>query len=156
MSKKLFNFIDRAGKATYAGGGKREENPEREGFIELVYSEGVFDYRDSYTGYYRSRGTEIVRKNGVPIWSAMYGGGMVKGKDELAGQTFDFLKKAMSENEEGYESFRGPHNFSEGDWVYKYEQEGNVDEFHGYEEIHHKGELVFFHRVIGGTIKHRK
>ena len=29
--KQLFDFVDRAGKATYAGGGKHEEHPERPG-----------------------------------------------------------------------------------------------------------------------------
>lgn len=68
--KQLREFIGRAGAATYAGGGAVEENPEREGFIELVYTEGELVYRDSYTGYRRSRGIELVRKNWEPIWAS--------------------------------------------------------------------------------------
>lgn len=154
--EKLRSFIDRAGKSTYAGGGKREENPQRPEFIELVYSEDGFDYRDSYTGYIRSRGMEVVRENGKPVWSSAYGGGMIEGKEELANKTFGFLKKAMSSDEEGFNSFRGPRNFIDGDWEYKYKQEGDIEEFHGYEEIHFKGKLVFIHRIIGGVIKHKK
>lgn len=155
MSRRLFDFINRAGKATYVVGGKREEKPERDGFIEWVYSEGDFEYRDSFTGYYRSRGMEVVREKGVPVWSSMYGGGMIEGREDLAERTFDFLKKAMSADEEDFDSFRGPQNFIDEDWEYRYKQEGDINEFHGYEEIHHKGEMVFWHRIIGGKVKHK-
>lgn len=151
--EELLAFLDRAGKATYAGGGKDEENPERAGFIELLYTEGDFSYRDSYTGYYRSRGMEVVRYKGMPIWTSMYGGGMAEGKDELADITFDFLKKALGAREEGFESFRGPHVLEDGDWKHTYTQEGNALEFSGYQEIYYKGELVFFHRIIGGVVE---
>ena len=153
--KELFGFVDRAGKATYAGDGKVEKIPERPGFIELTYSENDLTYRDSYTGHYRSRGMEVVRKKGVPVWTSMYGGGMVGGKEQLAGETFDFLKRAMSAGEPGFASFRGPHTFQDGEWKYTYKQEGDVNEFNGYEEIYYQGELVFFHRVIGGLVKNR-
>ncbi len=49
----LEQFIDKAGRATYAGRGKKERNPERKGFAEMVFSEGDFNYRDSWTGYIR-------------------------------------------------------------------------------------------------------
>jgi hypothetical protein len=154
--EQLRDFINTAAAATYAGGGSHVENPERTGFYELVYEEPPFSYRDSYTGHYRSRGMEVVRHAGVPVWSSSYGGGMVDGKDDLSEQTFGFLKQAMSADEEGFDSFRGPSVLEDGDWRYTYQQEGNQEEFHGYEEIHYKGELVFYHRIIGGTIKHQK
>lgn len=150
-SKQLFDFIDKAGKATWVGGGK-EVNPERKDFHELEFKEGNFYYRDSYTGHYRSRGMELVRHKSKPVWAALYGGGMVDGKEDLANETFEFLKKAMSRDEEGFESFRGPHKFEEADWKYSYEQTGDIFEFNGYEEIYFKNKLVFFHRIIGGVI----
>lgn len=151
-SQQLSEFVSRAAKATYAGGGEYEKGPERPGFYELTYAEGELSYRDSYTGFYRSRGMEVVRFNGVPIWTSAYGGGMVAGKENLAHDTFSFLKKAMSAEEEGFDSFRGPHHFQDGDWDYSYKQEGDVNEFSGYEEIRYKGELIFFHRMIGGRV----
>lgn len=150
-SQELFEFIDRAGKSTYAGGGK-EVKPERKDFHELEFEDGDFYYRDSYAGHYRSRGMEVVRYKSKPIWAALYGGGMTEGSEKLANETFKFLKKAMSEDENGFQSFRGPHNLTDGDWRYSYEQNGDPFEFNGYEEIFYKNELVFFHRVIGGKI----
>ena len=150
--EQLFEFIDRAGKATYAGGGQESEKPERPDFKELEYVEGEWSYRDSYAGYYRSRGMEIIRFKGKPVWASMYGGGMINDKEELADLTFNFLKKAMSTDEENFLSFRGPRELEDGEWRYKYDQDGDVFEFSGYEEIYYQGELVFFHRIIGGVI----
>ena len=148
---KLQQFIQKASSQTYAAGGEEISNPQREGFIELVFNEGDFSYRDSYTGYFRSWGTELVRIKGEPVWTASYGGGIMEEKEDLSHQTFNFLKKAFLKRDQN--SFRGPENLKEGDWEYKYTQEGDVSLFNGYEEIHFKGELVFFHRVIGGLIK---
>lgn len=154
MTKKdLSEFIHKAAAAAYAGGGQPEKNPQRPGFTELVYSDGDLFYRDSYTGFIRSRGMEVVRNKDVPVWSSSYGGGMIGGHEKLAKQTFGFLKKCMLAPKD-FESFRGPRNFKDGDWEYKYTQDGNIEEFSGYEEIYYKGELVFFHRVIGGMVKH--
>lgn len=152
--KELYEFIINPGNA-YASGGKYEKKPERPGFYELVSQEGNWHYRDSYTGFYRSRGMEVVRFAGKPIWSSLYGGGMVKGKEKLAKKTFGFLRQAMLRKDTSFQSFRGPKNLKNGDWEYRYNQEGGVEEFNGYEEILYQGNVVFFHRIIGGTIINR-
>lgn len=151
--KQLQKFLKIASSKTYAAGGKEVTNPERPGFTELVYEEGNFFYRDSYTGHFRSFGTELVRYKGTPVWNTLYGGGMVEGKENLDHQTFEFLKKAFLARDE--DSFRGPKRLVDGDWEYTYSQEEDITNFSGYEEIHYKGELVFFHRVIGGIIVHK-
>lgn len=152
--KELQEFIDRAGKATYAGDGKYEENPERPGFYELVYdNETPWNYRDSYTGHNRSGGQEVVRYEGKPVWWSGYGGGMIEGKEDLADETFAFLKKALKEDEKGFDSLRGPHSFLDGDWEYSYTQDGGIDDFYGYEEIKYKGKKVFWHRAVGGLLE---
>ena len=152
LSKQnLYNFLKRAIRATYAGGGE-EVKSERQGFIELATEEGDHTYRDSYTGYFRSRGMEVVRYKGTPIWTSMYGGGMFEGKEKYAHETFEFLKKALFAEEPGFISFRGPHEFIDGDWKHTYTQEGDINEFWGYEEISFKNEPYFYHRIIGGNV----
>lgn len=149
---QLLEFLERAGKATYAGNGKYEEHPERPGFQELIYQEGEFSYRDSYIGYIRSWGEEIVRFQNKPVWTSLYGGGMTEGHENLADETFEFLKKALSVKEEGIFSPRGPKLLEDGDWKHTYEQKGDYDNFSGYQEIYYKSELVFFHHIIGGVV----
>lgn len=153
---QLFAFLEKAAKATYVGGGKKEEIPERKGFAELVYQKGDWHYRDSWTGFIRSRGMELIRFQGVPKWAAMYGGGMVEGKEQLFTEKFEnFLKTAIWHDSKPSHHMRGPEQLVDGDWKYMYQQEGDLAEFSGYEQIFYKNDLVFFHRVIGGVIKHR-
>ncbi len=148
---ELYAFITRAAHKTYAGGGKYELKPERDGFHELVYTEGDWYYRDSYSGWYQSWGSEVVRYKEVPIWSSNYGGGMKVFSRELTDKTFTFLKQALSVDNKGFASLRGPENLRLGSWEYSYTQEGGVDFFDGYEEIKHQQKVVFSHRIIGGV-----
>ena len=152
---QLFAFIQKAGRATYASSGVESTAYDAEGFKTLRYSEGDFEYTDTYTGFYKSRGQEIVRYQDKPVWIASYGGGMTVKDPDFAIQTFGFLKKAFLTEDSSFRSFRGPAHLNSGDWSYTYTQEGMVEEFSGYEEIKHKNELVFFHRIIGGLVQQK-
>jgi len=77
---------------------------------------------------------------------------MTDGNEALADQTFSFLKQALSQDEAGFRSLRGPHSFTQGEWNYTYMQEGDIDNFSGYEEIRFQDRVAFFHRAIGGTV----
>lgn len=149
---QLYDFILRASSATYAGGGEYEKVAERPGFLEMVFHDGDWHYRDSYTGFYRSSGSEVVRYQNQVIWVSNYCGGMAKGKESLASETFNFLKKAMLAKPKDKQSFRGPDYLKEGDYEYSYLQKGDVLSFSGYEEIKKDGILIFSHEIIGGII----
>lgn len=151
--EELVEFIDEASLSTYAGGGEVEKNPERDDFVELVFKRDKWHFRDSYTGFLKSRGMEVVRYNGRPVWSAMYGGGMLSSDKAFARRAFKVLKGALAAEDKGFESFRGPDSMQLGKWKYTYKQVGDVMEFSGEEEISYEGEKVFFHKIIGGLIK---
>ena len=148
----LFRFVDLASKSTYASGKPPEPTSERRDFIEYTFLQGDWSYRDSFTGHTKSSGQEIVRFRGKIVWSDLYCGGMTAGNEALANQTFSFLKQALSQDESGFESLRGPHAFGDGEWQYSYTQKGLIDNFSGYEEIRYQDKVVFFHRAIGGTV----
>lgn len=150
--RELKKFIFSPANSYFSGNTKYEKKPERKGFFEITARDGSFSYRDSYTGHIRSRGMEVIRYKNTPVWTSLYGGGMVKGQEKLADKTFEFLKAAFNSKNTNSESFRGPGKYKNGGWEYKYKQEGDMEEFNGYEEILYKGKLVFFHRVIGGTV----
>lgn len=151
-TKKLFTFIQKAGRSTYASSGVYSTSYNEGGFKILRFNEGDYEYIDTYTGFFRSRGQEVVRFKGQPVWIASYGGGMVEENEALAMQTFGFLKKAFLADEPQFQTCRGPQSLKEGDWEYSYKQEGDIEEFSGYEEIYFKGKLVFYHRMIGGLV----
>jgi hypothetical protein len=155
--KELAKFLVKAKRQTYAGEG-REVTPERAGFKELEYSEGYYNYRDSYTGFFSAPGQEIIRLNGVPIWSMAYSGGMKPeyfSDTEFATKIFEFLKKVLSRVAEDM-PFRGPEKFKEGDFEYINEVEGDITNFRGHEKIVLKGKEVFSQDYIGGLIVHKK
>jgi hypothetical protein len=152
-TSQLSKFIHSAAATTYAGGGSYEKNPERPGFLELVFEEGDWNYRDSYTGFYRSSGSEVVRYKNHIVWVSNYCGGMVTGQEKLAGDTFAFLKQAMLAKPEW--SFRGPDLFEVGKWRYANFQKGNIVSFSSHEEIYYQNQIVFSHDVMGIMIKHQ-
>ena len=153
--KTLDQFLQKATAATYAGVGGYEKKSQRPGYYELTFKDGDWFYRDSYTGHYRSWGTELVRFKGKPVWNALYGGGMADGLDHLSKDCFQFLKTCLTTKPKTWHSFRGPKSLTRGDWQYRYQQQGDIKMFSGYEEIRFKGKVVFSHRIIGGLIKDR-
>ncbi len=146
-------FLEKAMKATYAGGGN-ELDTEEPGFTELDFREGKWYYKDSYTGYFQSWGRETVWLDGKPFWTQVYGGGMTKkfqADKAFAHNTFNFLKKALSKKEEKFQP-RGPKKFADGDWGYSCTWNGDLTKFSGSEKIMFKEEVVFTHDFIGGLI----
>ncbi len=153
----LVGFLVRAKRATYAGDGA-EVAPQRPGFKDLEYIEGDWEYRDSYSGFYRAPGQEVVRFKGEPVWIMSYDGGMkpeFQDDEAFAKQTFAFLKKALM-CVDGSRPYRGPHLMREGYWKYSNQVSGDITSFSGTEKILFKGKRVFTQNYIGGLIIHKK
>ncbi len=150
----LQHFMARASKATYASGGGQVE-AQRKGFKELEYSEGDWYYRDSYTGSLRSWGQEVVYYKEKPVWICSYGGGMQPDvmDSTYANQTFGFLKQALlAGNKEQNFQPRGPQDFSDGEWAYRCEIQGDIATFTGHEYISQNDKIVFTHDFVGGLV----
>lgn len=149
----LAEFLVRAKVQTYAGDGA-EVPPQRPGFYELEYKDGGLEYRDSYAGFFRAPGQEIVRLKSIPIWVMSYNGGMADKylKDhKFSSETFAVLKKALKLVNKG-RPFRGPEYFKDGDFEYIDASEGDISLFNGCEKILYKGEEVFRQHYFGGII----
>ena len=152
---ELEQFVRKAMESCYLGSFTRAKQTERPGFFEMEYLNGDWEYRDSFTGMYVSSGQEVVRFQGIPVWSSSYGGGIAEkyfGKKDFFKEVEDFLRKALSNTGTGSFSPRGPKSYSEGDWTYNCEWSGNVSAFSGYETITNQGEEVFSHRFFGGVV----
>ena len=152
----LAQFLVRAKLKTYAGDGTQvpADQVQRPGFKELVHREGDLEYRDSYTGFYRAPGQEVVRVKERPFWSMSYDGGMLTIYHEnlaFTQQTFAHLKRALSCVTISL-PFRGPSLFREGPFNYTFAFQGDITDFYGLEAIHHNGTKVFQQRCMGGLI----
>jgi hypothetical protein len=133
-------------------------DPEREGFFEMVYEEGDWSYRDSFTGMFFSVGQEIVRYKGQPVWHCSYGGGIVI-EDKIGDESFflkelePFLRESLIRKDPNSPyTHRGPKNYVKGDWRYENNMEGDINKFNGLEHIYYKGQLVFYHTYFGSRI----
>jgi hypothetical protein len=152
---ELNKVFGAAAVATYAGGGGYTK-PWNSGFNELEYRQGDWHYRDSYTGFFKSFGREVIWYKDSPVWTQHYGGGMepeYKGNKVFTSETFQFLKLALGagDKQAAFQP-RGPREFTKGDWTYRSGFRGNIAKFNGSEEIFFNNKLVFTHHYFGGIV----
>jgi len=148
----LYQFIREAQSNTFAGKQMPEKQSERVGFTEFTYHKEPLSYRDSFSGYFQSWGSEVVRLEEKPVWVSNYGGGIVEHDREMTRKVIRFLKMSLGSVEEGFTTFRGPHNLRIGHFEYSYNQDGDIERFHGKETITYQKKLWFSHEIIGGVI----
>jgi len=147
---KIFKFLVKAKKSTYASNGELGEKKLPDGTKELTYSEKDMFYRDRYTGFNPFSGQEIVFDNKKAIWSMNYYGkcfSLIMSK-----KIYSFLKKALFQVNEKH-PFRGPKMFKEGNWKYINNVNGDIKDFDGREEIYYKGKKIYELKYHGGKLK---
>ena len=74
--EKLKEFLKKAKQNTYAHGNKPQKREDGKDFF--TFSDAGFEYIDVYFGGKKFSGQEIVKQNGIVIWSMVYYGGIVK------------------------------------------------------------------------------
>ncbi|MBR4554570.1 MAG: hypothetical protein IKO27_03150 [Ruminococcus sp.] len=146
MDKDAIRFLIKAKRATYAGKGA-ETVSSRRASHDLIFREGDFMYLDTYLGGERFAGEEALWIKDIPCWSMNYAGRVIG-----EGFSGDFLKEALLRVPED-KPFRGPEEYSEGDFVYRCEVTGDSEWFQGRETIFRAGELIYECYYHGGTIK---
>ena len=146
MDNGIVDFLIRAKKATYAGGGA-EAGASRPGSHDLQYVEGSLKYIDTYVGSSKFAGEEALWKDDVPFWAMNYVG-------KVTGEAFsgDFLKEALLHVPEE-RPFRGPSRYTNGDYTYTCEITGGFHWFNGIEEIRHKGDKIYECAFHGGDVE---
>ena len=143
---ELKSFIAEARRNTYAGDGKRIENPFLAGSVQFEYKKGKYFYRDVYFGGEKNFvGQEVVYQNDKPIWSMVYCGSVEPP------EATDFLKKSLS-NLSKKCRFGKECELEEDDLKYKDGGEGALERFSGEEEIFIKGENVYKLKYQGGLL----
>lgn len=154
--EELHSFITESSEHCYLGEFKKATIIERPGFFEMDYEKGDFTYRDSFVGYYRSAGQELVRHKLIPVWATQYSGGVIDkfiGNNDFFTQVELFLRTALSKSDDkNVFSPRGPVFYTNEEWEYECSWDGDITAFNGVEHIHFKGEQVFYHNFFGGVI----
>ena len=146
MNKNIIEFLIRAKKATYAGKGA-EVAPSRPNSHDFEYVEGELKYIDTYLGGEQFAGEEALWENDIPFWSMNYMGRLLNN-----GELGDFLKEALMQVSDDM-PYRGPVEYTDGDYLYKCTVEGSFTWFTGYEEIFNKDTKIYECVFHGGSIK---
>jgi hypothetical protein len=149
LNTDFVQFLIRAKQATYASGIKPEFS-SRPASHDLHYSEGDFAYIDSYLGGFHFIGEEAVWQSGTPIWGMNYYGKMLV--QEIPAGFGEFLKAALMRVPRET-PFRGPAEFSLGNFFYRCKVNGNLERFVGEEEILLNGEAIYWLAFHGGEVK---
>ncbi|MAG39747.1 hypothetical protein CMI41_02160 [Candidatus Pacearchaeota archaeon] len=157
--RELLAFIANAHKNTYAAPKDvREKSKMQTPFLPghkcFYFGEGDYEYYDGYAGSEWAPGREIVLHSGDPIWAMAYQGKHNESFDSnfFQDRVFPFLKKALT-NVDKNMPFRGPSEFKEGEFEYRFKMEGDYSYFTGRESVNYRGTEVFFQDVMGELIK---
>jgi len=130
---------------------------QRPGIKEFTFTDGDFEHRDLYHGFYQFQGQEIVKFQGLPVWAMAYNGGMMPdhhGQKDFARQTFNFLKEALIQVDVEV-PFRGPREFIDDEWYYcNHIAPGeNIERFQGIEWItHERKRTLYILNYFGGLL----
>ncbi len=161
-NKKLFlQFLAKAHRNTYAAPPeihklhrcKTSILPEHKDFH---FSEGDWEYHDSYAGVNWAPGREVVFVSGKPFWAMSYQG---KHDESIADdffqkEAFPFLRKALIAMTDDI-PFRGKDGFKsdDGQFEYRFVMHGDWTYFTGHESVFFNGKEIFFQDIMGELIK---
>ncbi len=146
LSEPMIAFLCKAKKECFAGEGNRISSSRPES-LDYRYSEGEYTYLDSYFGGEKFIGEEVLYSKGSPVWSMNYCGRNLG--DDFSG---NFLSEALLHVTQEY-PYRGPLVYRNGDYSYHCIVEGDVEWFHGYEEMFLLEKKVYECYFHGGLIK---
>jgi len=148
-------FLVTAKGRTYAAQGDEATLPPLlPGSRQLEYREGPLLYRDIYFGSAYFVGQETVYYNSSALWAMGYAGGLtsVAVRPADMGRVYDFLRAALRQVA-AERPYRGPSTFRQGEYSYRDESRGEVDDFGGVETISHRDQQVYQLRYSGGLLR---
>jgi len=124
------------------------------GSRQLEYRDGPLLYRDIYFGGAYFVGQETVYHNSSALWAMGYAGGLTKATVRPAEMrlVYDFLRAALRQVAAD-RPYRGPNMFRQGEYRYRDESQGEVDDFWGVETITHQDQHVYQLHYSGGLLR---
>ena len=98
-------------------------------------------------------GREVVFFQDDPIYIMTYYGWVNKNISNI-GEVYKVLQKALSLIPED-KPYRGPKEYTEGDYIYSNNFTGEVDNFFGEETLKYKGKEIYKAKYTGGLVDQR-
>jgi hypothetical protein len=152
-TKELGNFLNEANKSTYANKHAAKATSSRLGSQDYHFERGDLSYHDTYFGGGNFIGEEIIYKNQKPVWGANYFGYLVDTATVDEKTVYEFLRTALMQEYDDIIPVRGPSNFVDNIWHYRFSVDGDLENFVGQEEILLNEKVVYRCLIHGGCIK---
>ena len=148
----LEKFLIEAKKQTYANGNSKKINSSRKGSYDYEYSNDYMTYHDTYFGGVNFMGEEVVYEKDIPIWGMNYYG--VTLDMELSEEAIDMVLRPalMLVGTDDTIPVRGPREYTNGEYRYEFNVEGNLDNFTGEEVIYRGNHIIYVLKCHGGKI----
>lgn len=152
MMDALIRFLHKANKNTFANPNAKKVASMRPQSQDYHFEDGDFIYHDTYFGSRDFIGEEIIYQNQKPLWGMNYFG-FILDDDVTDKELGAFLEKSIMQEYDDIIPVRGPREFSENNWTYKFSVDGNLARFSGQEEISRDGRVVYKLFVRGGLLR---
>jgi hypothetical protein len=149
--RELARFIYEAHRRTYADKNAPKAASLRPGSEDYHFEKDGLVYHDTYFGGRDFIGGEVVYKEGKPIWGSNYYGYIFENTAEPEA-VYGFLRRALMQEYESPLPLRGPHEYNEADWTYRFTASGDMEKFEAEEEIFLAGKQVYRAVLHGGMI----
>ena len=150
---KIETFLIEAKKQTYANENVEKVGSSRLNSKDYEYKKDNMIYHDTYFGGTNFIGEEVVYVDNEIFWAMNYYG--VTLDDTLGEEAMDkALRPAlMMVGKDDIIPVRGPKEFSNGEYKYTFEVEGDLNYFNGTETIYKNKEKIYQLKCSGGLIK---
>lgn len=151
--EELSKFLVDAKKQTYANENVEKVNSSRKGSHDYEYTNGIMTYHDTYFGGLCFMGEEVVYEDGdTPIWGMNYYG--ITLDKNLSEEAMDkALRPALMQvGNDDIIPVRGPKEFVNGEYKYKFDVTGDLNCFNGEETIYKNNHKIYVLKCHGGKI----
>lgn len=150
--EELTAFLKEANLNTYANEKVKKVSSLRPGSSDYHFEKGDLTYHDTYFGSTNFIGEEVVYKNSKPAWAMNYYGFTLSNK--INESLFDsILRPALMSGSGDNIPVRGPKEFTNGEWKYTFNTNGNLANFTGIEEIFKNDKVICRLYCHGGFIR---
>jgi hypothetical protein len=147
--KALRQFLIDSNKAGYAGGEEKKWIKESDQSTSIPFKKYPWRSHDNFFGGEPYGGRTVVSYKEKPVWMIVYYGWVEEGIENNL--VYGILKSALMHMPSEY-PFRGPKEFTEGEFVYTNVWQGELKRFFGEENITRKGKPLYKANYIGGLV----
>lgn len=152
--KELSEFIVRANRNAWAAD-QGQIDPLLPGDKTHEYKEGDWWLLDNFSAYFRAPGITVVRYKERPAWHMYYGGlGMTQSHYDKVKETFVFLREALMQVTTEM-PLRGPSKYRNGNRLYTFRMNGNIENCEWVEKVIQDNDLVFTQTGAAGIYIHK-